>query len=57
MRAATLLRLAVALGSVKWELPLDECAAMHNNTNMTYAPLARVLPITANLARYHGATG
>jgi hypothetical protein len=55
--AATFLRLALALGTVKWEPPLDECAAMHNNTNMMCAPLARVLPITANLARSEGATG
>jgi len=56
-KAATFLRLALALGTVKWEPPLDECAAMHNNTNMMCAPLARVLPITANLARSEGATG
>jgi hypothetical protein len=57
MSAATLLRLALALGTVKWDEPLDECAPVHNNTNMKYAPLARVLPITANLARFQGATG
>jgi hypothetical protein len=36
---------------------LDEYAAMHNNTAMKFVPLARVLPITANLARLEGATG
>jgi hypothetical protein len=56
-KPATLLRLALALGTVKWEEPLDECAALYNNANMKCAPLARVLPITANLARFDGATG
>jgi hypothetical protein len=55
--AATFLRLACADGTVKWDIRLDEYAALHNNTDMKCALLARVLPITANLARHEGATG